>query len=348
MQYTRLGNTGLIVSRLCFGTMTFGTPEGEWSKIAKVGPEAAQPLVDMALDAGINFFDTADAYTGGESERILSQALGKRRQDVIIATKAGFRTTDKLTRCGLSRRHLMLSAEESLRRLNTDYIDLYIVHRDDPFTPLEETLETLDDLVRSGKVRYIGYSNWPAWKGAKAVGLQREHGWTKFTAAQMYYSLIGRDIEHEVIPFVEDAGIGTMIWSPLAGGFLSGKYQRNGVDRQGDRLAIQQETSYIDSFVPLRGEQGFDTIDLVRTIADNHDASVAQVALAWVLAKSGIGSVIVGASKLHQLEDNLGAVDLQLSADEMAQLDEMTCPESPYPRWFGEKTLDLMTVDALS
>lgn len=338
MQYTRLGNSGLVVSRLAFGAMTFGS--GDIPAVYKVDEEKARAMVDRALAAGINFFDTADAYAAGESERMLGRILGERRKDVVISTKVGMRTGKELLHTGLSRRHILGSAEESLKRLGTDYIDLYIVHRFDPVTPLEETLEALDQLVRRGHVRYVGYSNWSAWQAAKAVGLQERHGWARFVSAQMYYSLVGRDLEHEVLPFTQDAGIGTMIWSPLAGGFLSGKYTRESLKDQSNRL------SGFD-FLPYDKEAGFRLIDAMRPIAEAHKASVAQVALAWLLAKPGVSTLLLGASKPHQLEDNLGALDVRLSAEELRRLDGLSPHQAYYPTWFTQMVRDQATDKAL-
>src|SRR5687768_4660266 len=248
MRYQRFGNTGLVVSRLAFGAMTFGT--GNIPAVYKVGDGDAARLVDRALDAGVNFFDTADAYADGNSERMLGKILGARRPNVVVATKVGMRVGPGLLDTGLSRRHVLAACDASLARLGTDYIDLYIVHRFDPHTPLEETLAALDQLVRAGKVRYIAFSNWSAWQAAKAVGIQEKNGYARFAGAQLYYSLVGRDAEHELMPFVEDAGIGTMIWSPLAGGFLSGKYTRESLKQADNRL------SGFD-FLPFDKEQGF-------------------------------------------------------------------------------------------
>jgi aryl-alcohol dehydrogenase-like predicted oxidoreductase len=339
MQYTRLGNTGLVVSRLAFGVMTFGTGS-HMPAIYKVDEQNARTMLDRALEAGINFFDTADAYGAGTSEQMLGRLLGERRKDVVIATKVGMRSGQNLLQTGLSRRHILGSAEASLKRLGTDYIDLYIVHRFDPLTPLEETLEALDQLVRRGHVRYVGYSNWAAWQAAKAVGLQEKHGWARFTSAQMYYSLVGRDLEHEVLPFVQDAGIGTMIWSPLAGGFLSGKYTRENLKDQDNRL------SGFD-FLPFDKEAGFKLVEAMWPIAAEHKASVAQVALAWLLAKPGVSTVLLGASKLHQLEDNLGALDVRLRPEEVRRLDELSPHTAYYPNWFTERLRDQAVDKAL-
>lgn len=331
MQYTHLGHSGLIVSRLAFGAMTFGT--GNLPSVYKVDERSAEALVGRALDAGINLFDTADAYADGQSETLLGQLLRARRKEVVIATKVGMRSGAALGDTGLSRRHLVASCEASLRRLGTDYIDLYIVHRFDPETPLEETLEALDGLVRRGYVRYLGFSNWSAWQAAKAVGLSQQRALARFIAGQMYYSLVGRDIEHEVLPFARDAGIGTMIWGPLAGGFLSGKYNPENLSDSANRL------SGFD-FLPFDKERGFALVELMRRVAKAHDASVAQVALAWLLDKPGVSTVLLGASKLSQLEDNLGALELALSADEFRALDEASPHADYYPQWFNERLRD--------
>ncbi|EYF03652.1 aldo/keto reductase [Chondromyces apiculatus] len=331
MQYTRLGNSGLVVSRLAFGAMTFGA--GKVPAVYKVDEATARAMVDRALDAGVNFFDTADVYNEGASERMLGQILGARRKDVVIATKVGMRMGEGLAHTGLSRRHILASVEGSLERLGTDYIDLYLVHRFDPHTPIEETLDALDQIVRRGLVRYVGYSNWAAWQSAKAVGLQERHGQARFVAAQMYYSLVCRDLEHEVLPFAQDAGIGTMIWSPLAGGFLSGKYTRENLKDADNRLSgfdvLQHDK-----------EEGFRLVDAMRPIAEAHRATVAQVALAWLLTRPGVSTLVVGASKLHQLDDNLGAVEVALTAEDIQKLDALSPHTSYYPQWFTAMVRD--------
>lgn len=341
MQYTRLGNTGLIVSKFAFGCMTFGSGEGPLGSVYKVDQATANELVARVLDEGINFFDTADAYANGQSEAMLGQALGKRRQDVVIATKVGMRMSEALIDQGLSRQHILASVQASLQRLNTDYIDVYLVHRLDPYTPLEETLEALDAVVRQGMVRYIGFSNWPAWLTAKAVGLQREYHWAQFRAAEVYYSLVGRDLEHEIVPFVEDAGIGIMVWSPLASGFLTGKYTRENPRGDGGRL-----TGF--DILPFDRERGYDVIEKLREIGRQHHASPAQVALAWLLSRPSVTSILVGASKLSQLQDNLGATSLELSADEIATLNTLTEPTAIYPNWFNASMYDAQVRDALA
>ncbi len=342
MQYTNLGDTGLVVSRLAFGAMTFGQVDDGWGSVAKVDETLAKQLVDKAMDAGINFFDTADVYANGQSESMLGQAIGTRRQDVVIATKVGFRRDGVLTKAGLSRRHILQAAEGSLHRLGTDYIDVYIVHRDDPLTPIDETLEALNNLVQRGLVRYVGFSNWSAWKAATAIGLQRQHGWAKFMVAQMYYSLVGRDLEQEFIPFAQYAGVGTMIWSPLAGGFLTGKYSREHHNIEGARLSSPAD--YFHEFDP---DFGFEILDVMREIANAHVASVAQIALAWLLAMPHVSTILLGASKIHQLEDNLGASDIVLSGDELERLNMLTAPRLLYPHWFAAKTPDGLLNQAL-
>lgn len=342
MQYARLGDTGLIVSRMAFGAMTFGTSKGMFAAVAKVNAQpAANDLVARALDAGVNHFNTADVYTEGHSEEMLGKALGARRKEVVISTKVGARTGQALLQQGLSRQHILASAEDSLRRLGTDYIDVYLVHRVDLTTPIEETLEALDTLARSGKVRYIGFSNWNAWRAAKAVGLQNQNGWARFRAAEMYYSLVGRDLEHEIVPFAQDAGIGIMPWSPLAGGLLSGKYTRQNPKGDGGRIASFD-------FLPHDREKVYDVVERVGAIAAAHNASPAQVSLAWMLTKPFVSSILLGANKMSQLEDNLGAVNVQLTAEELADLEQLTTPATLYPNWFTERIADVPVRDALA
>lgn len=332
MKYTRLGNTGLIVSKLSFGAMTFGSDPSAPS-IFKVDEDNAQLMIDKCLETGINFFDTADGYANGQSEVILGKILGDRRKDVIIATKVGFRTGEPITQAGLSVRHILDSCTRSLQRLNTDYIDLYILHKEDPYTPLEETLKALNDLVDSGKVRYIGFSNWSAWKAATALQIQKANGWTQFCSGQMNYSLLGRDVEYDIIPFMEYSGLSMTVWSPLASGFLSGKYTRETLKDPDNRF------SGFD-LLPFDKEFGFTVVDKVREIAQSYDASVAQIALAWLLSKPVVASILVGASKIHQLEDNLKAVEIQLSDTDIAALDGMTQPKPLYPHWFNQNLVD--------
>lgn len=339
MQYTTLGHTGLLVSRLSFGAMTFGN-DPSISAIYKVDEENARLMVERALEAGINFFDTADGYAGGQSETMLGQILYQRRQDVVIATKVGFRTGEPITQAGLSRQHIINSCEGSLKRLNTDYIDLYIVHKEDPYTPLEETLDALNILVQVGKVRYVGYSNWSAWKAATALQIQKAHGWAQFCNGQMNYSLVGRDVEYDVVPFMEYAGIGMTVWSPLASGFLSGKYTRENLKDTENRLSGFDLLLFDKEF-------GFKVVDKLRNIAQKYNASVAQIALAWLLTKPVVSSIIVGASKPHQLEDNVKAVEVRLGDAEVEELDKMTAPQPLYPHWFNQKLVDAQHKAAL-
>ena len=340
MQYSKLGNTGLNVFRLSFGAMTFGAGVGPFAAVSKVDEANSATMIGISLDAGINFFDTANGYSNGQSETMLGKHLGERRKEVVVATKVGFRTSPALGDAGLSRSHILSACDASLRRLRTDYIDLYIVHREDRFTPIEETVQALDSLVRAGKVRYLGFSNWSAWKAATALQLQKANGLAQFTSGQMHYSLTGRDVEHDVVPFMLHAGIGMTVWSPLAGGFLSGKYTRENLKDPENRL------SGFD-LLPFDKEKGFKLVDRLRDIGKAHNGTVAQVALAWLLSKPVVSSIIVGASKPLQLEDNLGALNLVLTAGEIAELDAMTAPAPQYPGWFSERTVDAVQKKAL-
>ncbi len=340
MKYATLGNTGLIVSRLAFGAMTFTAGNKDLGAIYKVEAGLADELVGRALDAGVNFFDTADVYAAGESETLLGAALKPHRDRVVIATKVGFRTGSPLTQAGLSRRHILWSVDQSLKRIGTDWIDVYIVHREDPFTPLEETLAALDAVVRAGKVRYLGFSNWPAWKTAAALEIQRREGWAPFTHGQMYYSLLGRDLERDVLPMMGRYGLGLTVWSPLAGGFLSGKYTPESLSNPDNRYGGFD-------ILPFDKAQGFELVERMRAIAAGHGASVAQVAIAWLLARNAVTSVIIGAAKRHQLDDNLGAADLALSPAEIAALEAATALSPVYPNWFMEKLGDGPSATAL-
>jgi aryl-alcohol dehydrogenase-like predicted oxidoreductase len=325
MLYSRLGTSGLIVSRLSLGVMTFTSGAGPRT-IAVTDEPSARAILDQAIDQGVNFFDTADVYNEGQSEEILGRLLGNRRHAMVIATKAGWRSGKGLNDCGLGAKHLHASIDRSLQRLGTDYVDTYIAHRNDLNTPLEETLYALDQIVRSGKARSIGFSNWPAWKVTAALALQKANGWAPFSHGQMMYSLLGRGIEDEIVPMARHFGVGLTAWSPLAGGFLSGKYTRDNLTDPDKRLS---------GTGPLRfdADAGFALVDRLRDLAEAHGASVAQVALAWVLAKPEISSVIVGASKLHQLDDNLAAARLTLAPEELAELDTLTAPAPVYPNF---------------
>ena len=326
MQYSNFGNTGLIVSRMAFGAMTFGqgTLIGELKN--DIDQNMADQMVGMCLDAGINFFDTADMYTTGQSEIMLGKALKSRRDDVVIATKCGFRSGDAITSSGLSYRYILKAAAASLRRLDTDYIDLFLVHIPDPMTPLEETARALDDVVKKGWVRYVGYSNYPAWKAQKMLAIQDRDGRSRWIGAQMYYSLLGRDLENDVVPFLKDNGLGLMVWSPLASGFLSGKYTRENPVPAGSRRAKFD-------FPPVDVEKGYEVVAKLKALGEKYEASVAQLALAWLLARPFVSSVIVGATKPHQLEDNLTAAGINLAAEDVQILDDLTAPAVPYPAW---------------
>ncbi|OQP62633.1 aldo/keto reductase [Niastella vici] len=340
MEYTQLGSTGLIVSKLAFGAMTFGD-DPSIKAVYKVDQQLAQDMVNRSLDAGINFFDTADGYANGQSETMLGKLLAPHRNDVIISTKVGFRTGNPVTQAGLSKRHILFSCEQSLKRLGTDYIDLYILHKEDPFTPLEESLEALNSLVTAGKVRYVGYSNWSAWRSALAYQMQKDNGWATFCNGQMNYSLVGRDVEHDIVPFMQHAGIGMTVWSPLASGFLSGKYTRESLKDPNNRL------SGFD-LLPFDKEFGFKVVEVLKNIAAEHNASVAQIALAWLLSKPVVASIIVGASKMHQLEDNLKSVSIKLSAAQLQQLEAITKPTNLYPQWFNQQLIDPKQQEILS
>ncbi len=323
VRYRKLGNTGLIVSRVALGTMQFG---GRMN-MGNLGQEETTRMVKAALDMGINFIDTADVYSLGESETLVGNALKGVREEIVLATKVRLPMGDNFNRSGATRVNIMREVEGSLRRLQTDYIDLYQVHGWDSNTPLEETLRTLDDLVRQGKVRYIGLSNFMSWQAATAIMLQERLGLEKYVTAQMYYSLVGRGLEYEFQSFAEYHNIGILVWSPLAGGFLSGKYSRTRPAPAGTRFAEA------GSFVPFDKEMGYRVLDALKEVAGRHGTSPARVALAWVLGRPAVTSVIVAARKVEQLEDNIHAVDLQLSDDDVRLLDEASDPGVPYPKW---------------
>ncbi|MEE2899002.1 MAG: aldo/keto reductase [Gemmatimonadota bacterium] len=332
MKYRALGDTGVFVSELCLGAMTFGGRGQIWQVIGGLDENSADAIVGRALEGGINFIDTADVYSSGESEEMVGKALQGRRHEVVLATKVRGRMGTGPNEVGLSRLHIMEGVEASLKRLGTDYIDLYQIHRGDPFTAIEDTLRALDDLVRQGKVRYIGCSNLMTWQLMQAIGISRAEGLEHFKCTQSYYSLAGRELEREMIPLLEDQGLGLLVWSPLAGGFLTGKFTRDTTDAEGRRASFD--------FPPIDKERAFDTVDVMRKIAEEHDASIAQVAIAWVLSKRAVTSVIIGARKLSQLEDNLGSVDLTLSEHELNALNEVSELAVEYPAW-----MDLLASD---
>jgi aryl-alcohol dehydrogenase-like predicted oxidoreductase len=329
MEYATLGNTGLLVSKLCFGTMTFGDGRGIFKAVGAVGQAEADELVRTSIDGGINFFDTADNYTEGESEKILGQSLKNlniARQDVVIATKVYSRVGPGRNDIGASRGHIMDGVEASLRRLQTNHIDLYQIHGNDAVTPVEETLRALDTLVRQGKVRYIGCSNWQAWKLAKALGISEFRNLARFDTLQAYYSIAGRDLEREIVPLLQSEKVGLLVWSPLAGGLLSGKFSRAN-QKPADSRRAQYDFPIMDK------ERTWKILDLMAPIANAHGCSPARVALAWLLAKPVVTSVIIGAKRLEQLQDNLAAVELTLTQDEIRQLDEVSALPPEYPGW---------------
>ncbi|PMS35896.1 aryl-alcohol dehydrogenase-like predicted oxidoreductase [Trinickia symbiotica] len=330
MRYAKFGSTGLFVSELCLGTMTFGGEGAVWEHIGKLQQTEADTLIGRAIDGGINFIDTANVYSGGLSETITGTALKNLkvpRENVVVATKVfGETGTKAVNSRGLSRFHIMESVKASLRRLQLDYVDLYQVHGFDPATPIEETLRALDALVQQGHVRYIGVSNWAAWQIMKALGVSERLGLARFESLQAYYTIAGRDLEREIVPLLQSEGVGLMVWSPLAGGLLSGKYGRNVKAEEGSR-----RTTF--DFPPVDLERGYDCIDAMRGIAEAKGVSVAQIALAWLLHQKVVTTVIVGAKRVEQLEDNLAATSVSLTADELAALDKVSALPPEYPGW---------------
>jgi aryl-alcohol dehydrogenase-like predicted oxidoreductase len=329
MKYNTLGPTGLLVSEICLGTMTFAAGEGMWKTIAGVDQSLADQLLKRSFDAGVNFVDTADVYTSGESEKTLAKAIsnvGIARKDIVIATKVFGRTGPGRNDVGASRGHIMDGVEQSLKRLQTDYIDLYQIHAADTVTPVEETLRALDTLISQGKVRYIGCSNWYAWQLMKALGISETKDLAKLDTLQAYYSIAGRDLEREIVPLLKDQGTGLLVWSPLAGGILSGKYSRENQKPEDSR-----RSSF--DFPLVDKERTWRILDVLRPIAKAHNTGVATIALAWVLAKPFVTSVIIGAKRAEQLEQNLAAVDVKLAEEEINQLDEVSALPPEYPGW---------------
>ncbi|MEX0309658.1 MAG: aldo/keto reductase [Tateyamaria sp.] len=342
MTYTRLGNSGLIVSRMCFGTMTFNLG-AEWIPgIAKTGQDVATDMVARALDAGVNFFDTADGYSNGDAEMALGKALGKRRNDAVICTKLGFRQTDQIGDAGLSRGHVVKQIDGSLARMGIDHIDLLVLHKTDFTTPMEETLAALQNAVDQGKVRYIGVSNWPAWQVARAVQYQRDHKMAPFIAGQYLYNLVARDIENDVLPMMTDMGGGLMAWSPLAGGLLSGKYDPDNLDKGEGRLSEGGDFLGIDTATARR------MIEALSSIAQAHDVHPATIALAWILARDRNHSVIFGASKPSHLDAALAAPKVTMSDDELETLTAIAPPTVQYPGWFDAMMTDEINTRVLS
>jgi aryl-alcohol dehydrogenase-like predicted oxidoreductase len=351
MKYKTLGRTGLVVSELCFGTMTFGG-DGFWRVIGGQDQAEANGLIRQAFNAGVNFFDTADVYANGLSEEMLGHAMkdqGLRRDEIVIATKAHGRVQDILppdasphaqaeaTRrqkthniSGLSRKHLFNAIDASLKRLGMDHVDLYQIHGFDPLTPLEEVMDSLNDIVRSGRVRYIGLCNRAAWETAKANGISDKKGYARFESMQMYYTLASRDLEREVVPLAVSEGLAILPWSPLAGGLLSGKFKRNQAGPNSARRASFD-------FPPVNTERVYDCVEAMAPIAEAHNVSVAQIALAWLLHRPWVTSVITGAKTSEQLSDNLKAVDVKLTPDDLAVLDRVSALPSEYPGWMLER-----------
>jgi aryl-alcohol dehydrogenase-like predicted oxidoreductase len=335
MKYNQLGRTGLFVSEICLGAMTFGgNPDaGMWAAIGSLGQDEVDRIVGRALAGGVNFFDTADVYSFGQSERLLGQAfrnLGAKRKDVVIATKVfgemGRGPNDK----GASRGHIMDSVKGSLERLQTDHIDLYQIHGTDTVTPIDETLRALDDLVSQGLIRYVGVSNWAAWRIVKGLGRSELKGYARFETLQAYYSIAGRDLERELVPMLVEEGLGLMVWSPLAGGLLSGKFGPGANTPEGARR------SNFD-FPPVDKERAWPIVEAMREVGKDHGASVARVALAWLLAKPHVMSVIIGAKTSEQLDDNLAAAELRLAPEELARLDQISALSPEYPGWMLDR-----------
>lgn len=331
MKYNLLGNTGLKVSELCLGTMTFGG-KGIWTAIGTLPQDEVDALVRRSVEAGINFIDTANIYSEGVSEQMTGTAirnLGLHRDDLIIATKVRGKVSESPNQVGLTRKHILHQVEESLRRLQTDYIDLYQIHGFDPLTPLEETLSALDTLVTSGKVRYIGCSNLSAWHIMKAQGISTLHDYARFVSLQAYYTIAGRDIEREIVPLLSDQKMGLMVWSPLAGGLLSGKYTRHTSPEEGRRVNFD--------FPPVNRERVYDVVDVMAEIGKIRNVSVAQIALAWLLHQPVVTTVIIGAKSPRQLEDNLKAIELKLDTTELEKLDTVSRLAPEYPGWMLER-----------
>ena len=333
MRNKPLGRTGLFVSELCLGTMTFGGSTGMWAQIGQLQQAEAERLIGQAVDAGINFIDTADTYAGGASEQITGQALKNlklRREDLVIATKVFSETAPGPNNRGASRGHILDGVKASLKRLQLEHIDLYQIHGFDPATPIEETVRALDQLVRQGLVRYVGVSNWAAWQIVKALGIAERLGLSRFESLQAYYTVAGRDLERELAPMLASEGLGLMVGSPLAGGLLSGKYAREQPAAAGNRRATFD-------FPPVDRDRAFGCVDAMRPIAQAHGVSVAQIALAWLLHQPQVSSVIIGAKRPDQLADNLAATAVRLSADELRALDEVSRLPAEYPGWMFER-----------
>ena len=332
MHTNKLGRTGLFVSELCLGTMTFGGGEGMWKQIGALPQHGAERLVGRAIEAGINFFDTADVYSEGRSEEILGQALRNlnvARETVVVATKCYGQTGPGLNARGASRAHIMNAIKASLKRLQLDHIDLYQIHGFDPATPIEETVHALDTLVQHGHVRYVGVSNWAAWQITKALGVAERQGLARFESLQAYYTLAGRDLEREIVPMLRHESVGLLVWSPLAGGLLSGKYTRE------DEKSTDGRRANFD-FPPVDRDRAYACIDAMRPIAEGRGVSVAQIALAWLLHQRVVSSVIIGAKRLDQLDDNIAATEVRLTGEELDTLAKVSVLPREYPGWMFE------------
>ena len=332
MKYRLLGQTGLYVSELCLGTMTYGSA-GFWKVMGGLDQAAVTNQIRYAFDHGVNFIDTANVYSLGQSEEQVGRALaelGLPRDELVVATKATGAMNDLPNGRGQSRCHLMNEVDASLKRLKLDHIDLYLLHGFDPLTPLEDALETMNDLVRSGRVRYIGVCNLAAWQLMKSLAISERRGWTRFACLQAYYTIAGRDLEREVVPLVRDQGLGLMAWSPRAGGLLTGKFNPDGMGPDDSRR------SKFD-FPPIDRERAFRCIEAMRTMAEKHGVSIARIAIAWLLAQPPVSTVIIGARNMEQLKDNLGATEVILNAEELAELDKVSRLPEEYPGWMLDR-----------
>ena len=330
MKMRLLGNSGLKVTELCFGTMTFGGTS-YWRTIGKQTQQEADRLIQIAIDGGINFFDTADIYSDGIAEQMLGKALNRKRKDVIVATKVRGRMGSGPNDVGLSRHHIIEGCNASLKRLGTDYIDLYQVHNWDHQTPLEETMCALNDLVRTGKVRYIGCSNFTGWQLMKSLAISEKYGYARFITIQSYYSLMARDLEYEIVPLCLDQRLGILPWSPLAGGFLTGKYRRGKPRPAGARRSNPE-----GNFLQFDEEKGYDIIDELDRITKRHDKTISQTALNYLLRKPAVSSIVIGARTPEHLADNLKSPEWELTTEEVARLDEISKPPRVYPYWMQD------------
>lgn len=336
LEYSLLGNTGLFISRMGLGGMTFGgrgTPI--YGEVGGLDLKQTKEIVNIAVREGINFIDTADVYSNGESEILLGKAISPYRNDIILATKFHAPMDRAPNRCGQSRYHMIRSLEDSLNRLNTDRIDLYQIHNFDPLTPFDEVLRALDDVVKQGKVRYIGCSNLAAWQIMKALGISEHKNLNKFTSVQAYYSLLGRDVEHELLPLINDQKLGLLVWGPLAAGFLSGKYT--------DSDTINKSRRDKFDFPPIDKKKAFNIIDVLSSIAKKYKVSVAQVSLSWLLSKPTVSSIITGVRNADQLMDNLSAINLSLSINDIEELDNVSTTYIPYPNWIQSNAIEIRT-----